>query len=138
MFNGSSDWKLTIDPCLPPCFVAGDFLSVDDDALVVEPLTDQKTIESVAAPAANELGEDEGDDAEVTEPPPPTINDARGALSTLQHFIENRTSKDNELPLQYICAVSDLVDDARLTQLRQTSFLDNKTGTRYTVYYLNS
>jgi len=74
---------LTIDPCLPPCFVAEDFLSFDDDALVAEPLTDQEIIESVAAPAANELDEDEGADAEVTEPPPPTINDALGALSTL-------------------------------------------------------
>ena len=74
---------MTIDPCLPPCFVAEDFLSVDDEALVAEPFTDQEIIESVAAPAANELDEDEGADAEVTEPPPPTINDALGALSTL-------------------------------------------------------
>ena len=59
------------------------FLIVDDEALVAEPLTDQEIIESVAALAANELDEDEGADAEVTEPPPPTINDALGALSTL-------------------------------------------------------
>ena len=58
-----SDWKFTIDPCLPPCFVAEDFFSVDDEALVAEPLTDQEIIQSVAAPAANELDEDEGDDA---------------------------------------------------------------------------
>jgi len=117
----SSGWKLTIDPCLPSCFVAEDFLSVDDEALVVEPLTDQEIIESVAAPAANELDEDEGDDAGVTEPPPPTIN---GALSTLRRFIETRTCKDSELSLQYICVLSDMVDDARLTQLRQTSIFD--------------
>jgi len=71
-----------------PCFVAEDFLSVDDDALVAEPLTDQEIIESVAAPAASEPDEDEADNAEVTELPPPTINDALGALSTLRRFIE--------------------------------------------------
>jgi len=119
-----SDGKLTIDPCLPRCFVAEDFSSVDDEALVAGPLTDQEIKESVAAPAANELDEDEGDYAEVTEPPPPTINDALGALSTFRCFIETRTCKDGKLSLQYICALSDMVDDARLTQLRQTYNFD--------------
>ena len=95
------------DPCLSPCFVAEDFLSVDDEALVAEPLTDQEIIESVAALAANELDEDEGDDPEVTEPPPPTINGALGALSTLRRFIETRTCKDSELSPQYICALTE-------------------------------
>ena len=111
-------------PMSPSLFVAEDFLSVDDKALVAEPLTDQVIIESVAAPAANELDEDEGDDAEVTESPPPTISDTLGALSTLRWFIETRTCKDGELSLQYICALSDMVDDARLTQLRKTSIFD--------------
>jgi len=82
---------LTIDPCLPPCFVAEDFLSVDDEALVAESLTDQEIIESVATPAANELDEDEGDDTEVNESSPSTINNALGARSTLRRFIETRT-----------------------------------------------
>ena len=124
MCYSSSGWKLTIDPCLPSCFVAEDFLSVDDEALVAEPFTDQEIIESVAAPAADEFDEEEGDDAEVTESPPPTINDGLTALSTLRRFIETRACKDSELSLQYICAMRDMVDNARLTQLRQTSIFD--------------
>jgi len=108
----------------PSLFVAEDFLLIGDEALVAEPFTDQGIIESVAAPAANKLDKDEGDDAKVTEHPPPTINDALAALaalSTLRHFIETRMCKDSELSLQYICALKDMVADARLTQLRQTS-----------------
>ena len=109
----------------PSLFVAEDFLLIGDEALVAEPLTDQEKIETVAAPAANKLDKDEGDDAKVTEHPPPTINDALGALSTLRHFIETRMCKDSKLSPQYICALSDMVADARLTQLRRTSIFDS-------------
>ena len=53
-----------------------------------------------------------------------TINDALGTLSKLRRFIETRPCKESEFSLQYICALSDMVDDARLTQLRQTSIFD--------------
>jgi len=73
---------------------------------VAESLTDRKIIESVAVPADNELDEDESGDAEVTEPPPPTVDDALAALSILRRFIETRTCKDSELSLQYISGLT--------------------------------
>jgi len=41
----------------PSLLCCREFLLIDAEALVAEPLTDQEIIESVAAPAANELDE---------------------------------------------------------------------------------
>ena len=97
-----------------------DFVSVDDDVVTTEMMSDDDIIESLSYEPNPELEEEEDDSVPV--PPLPTATDAKIALAVIRHFFE--AQQDSYEDLRMINELEGKILSFVMKSMRQTKITD--------------